>query len=111
MKMIVAMIQPFKLNDVVLRLEGIKRFPGLTVTECRGFGREKTKPHEMTAAEAATDFTKKVRLEIAAPDELSGPITDAIAEGAHTGLRGDGWVFVWTLDNAVHIRTLKTSAP
>ena len=106
MKMITAIIQPFKLDEVVLALERIPAFPGLTVTQCRGFGREKVEPHERSAAEAVTDFIDKIRLEVAASDDLAGEIVDAIARAAHTGRRGDGKVFVWALDRAVRIVTL-----
>lgn len=105
MKMITALIQPFKLDDVVLALEHITAFPGLTVTKCRGFGREKTEPHERSVREAVTDFTAKVRIEIAASDSVAVEIAETIARAAHTGRGGDGKVFVWTLDHAIRITT------
>lgn len=108
MKMIVAMIQPFRLGKVTWALEEIPGFPGMTVTDVRGFGREKSlhdegSPHRVI--EDFVEYVKKVRVEVAARDEMVAQIVDTIKTVAHTGNRGDGKIFVSSLDDAVRIQT------
>lgn len=111
--MIVAVIQPFKLDDVTLALEALPHFGGMTVTECRGFGQGKVAEESDVAAYASRgegaqliDFTTKTRVEIAAAgSDAAVSIADTIARAAHTGNPGDGKVFVWPLARAVRVRT------
>lgn len=108
MKMIVAMIQPFRLSKVTRALEEIPGFPGMTVTDVRGFGREKSLHEEGAPHRVIEDFVEyvnKVRIEVAARDEMAIVIVDTIERTAHTGNRGDGKIFVSTLDDAVRIQT------
>jgi nitrogen regulatory protein P-II 2 len=111
MKMIVAVVQPFRLSKVTQALEEIRGFPGMTVTDVRGFGREKSvheegAPHRII--EDFVEYVKKVRIEIAARDEMVATIVETIARVAHTGNRGDGKIFVAALDDAVRIQTGET---
>ena len=107
MKIITAIIQPFMRGKVTNALEEIDGFPGITVTEVRGFGREKGAhegvPHSVT--EDVVEYIEKVRIEIVARDEMVAEIVDTIARVAHTGNRGDGKIFVWAVERAVRIRT------
>lgn len=111
MKMIAAMIQPFMLTKLTRALEEIEDFPGMTVTDVQGFGREKAHhvPGEQhSRMEDVVDFVKKVRVEIAAHDDMIDRIVETIVRAAHTGNRGDGKVFVWPLDQAIRIKTGET---
>ena len=108
MKMIMAIIQPFMLEKVTHALERIDGFPGVTITDVRGFGREKA-THEHRAhhqrLDDVVDYVKKARLEIVAHDDMAALIEKTIAEVAHTGNRGDGKVFVWPIESALRIKT------
>jgi nitrogen regulatory protein P-II 2 len=106
MKIIMAIIQPFRLDKVIDALEEIENFPGVTVSDARGFGRLKSESEQH--APHFDPFHKKVRLEIAAPDEIADEIADIIAARAHTGNHGDGKIFVWTIDNAIRDQTGET---
>lgn len=108
MKMIVVVLQPFRLSKVTHALEQIAGFPGMTVTDVRGFGREKSAHDEGAPHRVVEDFVeyvKKVRVEIAARDEMVDAIVSTIERVAHTGNRGDGKIFVWPLGDAVRIQT------
>lgn len=112
MKMITAMVQPFMLSKVTSALEEIDGFPGMTVTDVRGFGREKGihahgAPHRII--EDFVEYVKKARIEIVALDEMTDLIVDTIVRTAHTGNPGDGKVFVWPVDRAVRIQTGETN--
>lgn len=111
MKMITAVVQPFMLTRLMRSLEAITDFPGMTVTEVQGFGREKSH-HEAGAVhsriEDVVDFVKKVRLDIVAHDAMVESIVGEIARTAHTGNRGDGKIFVLPVENAVRIKTGET---
>jgi nitrogen regulatory protein PII len=112
MKMITAIIQPFMLTKLTRAFEEIDDFPGMTVADVRGFGREKAHPErgaQHSRLEDLVDFTEKVRVEVAAPDALVDLIVQTIAEVAHTGNRGDGKVFVWPIDSALRVRTGETA--
>ena len=100
MKLITAIIKPFKLDAVreALAAAGID---GMTVTEVIGYGRQKG--HR--GAEYQVDFVSKVRIEVAVPDEIADKAIEAIAESARTGEIGDGKIFVMPIDHAVRIRT------
>lgn len=111
MKMITAMIQPFMLGKVTRALEEIYGLPGLTVTDVRGFGREKSAhdvgaPHRVI--EDFVEYVKKVRIEIVARDDMVERIVDTIVNAAHTGRRGDGKVFVWSVERAIRVQTGET---
>ena len=111
MKIITAIVQPFMLSKVTGALEDIQGFPGMTVTDVRGFGREKS-TQEKGAAHRVEDFVeyvKKARIEIVARDEMVDSIVETIARTAHTGNRGDGKVFVWPVERAVRIQTGETN--
>ncbi|MEO6246562.1 MAG: P-II family nitrogen regulator [Opitutaceae bacterium] len=104
MKLIIAIIKPFKLEDVkqALATVGIE---GMTVTDVKGFGRQKGHTEIYRGSEYTVDFLPKVKLEIAVSDELVGPAIDAICKGAKTGKIGDGKIFVVPLEEIVRIRT------
>jgi len=105
MKEVRAYVQTFMLEHVIEALLAIPGFPGISVTDARGFGCERAAPHEAGPAEELTDFTPKLRLEIVAPDDLSDRIVRAIAGAARTGNRGDGKIFVADVARAVRVRT------
>lgn len=112
MKMITAIIQPFMLTKLTRAFAEIDDFPGMTVTDVRGFGREKAHPErgaQHSRMEDLVDFTAKVRVEVAAPDALVERIVQSIAQVAHTGNRGDGKVFVWPIEAALRIQTGETA--
>ena len=108
MKMIAAVIQPFMLTKVTRALEEIEDFPGMTVVDVKGFGREKAQ-HDAgvrhSRIEDVVDFVKKVRLEIVAHDAMVERILDTIVRSTHTGNRGDGKIFVLPVEHAVRIKT------
>ena len=108
MKIITAMVQPFMLSKVTGALEEIEGFPGMTVTDVRGFGREKSThdqgtPHRVI--EEFVEYIKKARIEIVAREEMVDSIIETIARVAHTGNRGDGKIFVWSVERAIRIQT------
>ncbi len=104
MKMIIAIIKPFKLDDVrdAIAEAGIQ---GMTVTEVRGFGRQKGHTELYRGAEYVVDFLPKLKLEIAVPDERVDAVVEAIADAAASGRIGDGKIFVHQLERVVRIRT------
>ena len=106
MKVITAIIRPPMLGKVTNALEEMDGFPGMTVTDVRGFGRRITAHEEDAPLE---DFIDKIRLEIVSRDEMVEQIVDAIARVAHTGNHGDGKVFVWPVGQATRIRTGETN--
>jgi len=104
MKKIEAIIKPFKLDEVKERLNAVG-VQGLTVTEVKGFGRQKGHTELYRGAEYVVDFQPKAKLEILAPEEQVDDIIDAIMTAAHTGRIGDGKIFVLPVDDVVRIRT------
>jgi nitrogen regulatory protein PII len=102
--MITAIIKPFKLDDVrdALGQAGVQ---GMTVTEVRGFGRQKGHTELYRGAEYVVDFLPKLKLEIAVPDDQVEVVVETIAEAAVSGRIGDGKIFVQDLEQAVRIRT------
>lgn len=132
--MVVAIIQPFKLDRVTLALEAIPDFAGLTVTDCRGFGRGKVRGEPgdqagggpgvsqggrpsgwgsspLDPGQGVVDFTPKVRLEVVVATRPSAEmVMETIAEAAHTGRRGDGKIFVIRVTDVMRIRTLDRGA-
>ncbi|MCH1414064.1 MAG: P-II family nitrogen regulator [Glaciecola sp.] len=104
MKLITAIIKPFKLDDVREAISDIG-IDGLTVTEVKGFGRQKGHTELYRGAEYQVDFLPKVKLEIAVNDDQVDRLVEVITENARTGKIGDGKVFVYNLEQAVRIRT------
>jgi nitrogen regulatory protein P-II 1 len=104
MKKIEAIIKPFKLDEVkeALHEVGIK---GITVTEAKGFGRQKGHTELYRGAEYVVDFLPKVKIEVVMEDGLVDRAIEAIQQAAHTGRIGDGKIFVSTIDEAIRIRT------
>jgi nitrogen regulatory protein P-II 2 len=104
MKMIVAVIKPSRL-DAVLEAVTEAGASGLTVTEVRGYGRQRGKTEVYRGAEYEIKLLPKVKLEIAVPDDIAQAVVDAVAKTANTGKIGDGKVFVMDLEQALRIRT------
>jgi nitrogen regulatory protein P-II 2 len=104
MKLIIAIIKPFKLEEVRDAVSAIG-VQGLTVTEVRGFGRQKGQTEIYRGAEYTTSFVPKTRLDIAVADNLAAQVVEAIQASAGTGSIGDGKIFVLDLEQAVRIRT------
>ena len=104
MKKIEARIKPFKLDDVRESLSDIG-ISGMTITEVRGFGRQKGHTELYRGAEYMVDFLPKVKLEVVVPDELVDQCIEAIIETAQTGKIGDGKIFVYDVERAIRIRT------
>ncbi len=107
MKLITAIIKPFKLDDVREALSEIG-VQGMTVTEVKGFGRQKGHTELYRGAEYVIDFLPKVKVEVAIDDGLLDQCLEAIGKAANTGKVGDGKVFVFALEEAVRIRTGET---
>jgi len=104
MKLITAIIKPFKLDDVREALTEIG-VTGVTVTEVKGFGRQKGHTELYRGAEYAVDFLPKVKMEIAVSDEILDQALSTIVNAADTGKIGDGKIFVTTLEEVIRIRT------
>jgi len=104
MKLIIAIIKPFKLEEVKAALSDLG-VEGMTVTEVKGFGRQKGHTEIYRGSEYTVDFLPKVKIEIALPDELVGAAVDAIVKSAKTGKIGDGKVFIVPLEEVIRIRT------
>lgn len=104
MKMITAVIKPFKLDAVREALADVA-VSGMTVTEVKGFGRQRGHTELYRGAEYTVDFLPKAKLEVAVADDLADSVVEAIAAAARTGKVGDGKIFVAPLDRAIRIRT------
>jgi len=104
MKLIVAIIKPFKLDEVKDALNEIG-IEGITVCEVKGFGRQKGHTELYRGAEYVVDFIPKVKIELAIADELVAKVVDTIEQTAKTGRIGDGKIFILPMDEAVRIRT------
>ena len=109
MKMITAVIKPFKLDDVRESLADIG-VQGITVTEVKGFGRQKGHTELYRGAEYVVDFLPKVKLEVAISDDLVDTTVEAITKSAATGKIGDGKIFISSLDEVIRILTGETGA-
>ena len=107
MKMITAIIKPFKLDDVREALSEIG-VQGITVTEVKGFGRQKGHTELYRGAEYVVDFLPKVKLETVVDDDEVDKVVDAISKAANTGKIGDGKIFVLNVEQAIRIRTGET---
>ena len=107
MKLIMAVIKPFRLDDVrdALSEIGIK---GMTITEVKGFGRQKGHTELYRGAEYAVDFLPKIKLEVAVPSDLVDRVIESITTAAQTGTIGDGKIFVSEIEQATRIRTGET---
>jgi len=104
MKKIEAIVKPFKLDEVKEALQGMG-IQGMTVTEVKGFGRQKGHTELYRGAEYVVDFLPKVKIEVAVSDEMADKTVQAIVEAASTGRIGDGKIFVHDLTEVVRIRT------
>lgn len=104
MKKIEAIIKPFKLDDVVDALSEVG-IEGITVSEVRGFGRQKGRTEVYKGAEYVVDFLPKIKLEVVLPDALVDNAVEAIRKTAHTGKIGDGKIFVLPVESVLRIRT------
>jgi nitrogen regulatory protein P-II 2 len=109
MKLVIAIIKPFKLEDVRDALLGVG-VHGMTVTEVKGYGRQKGHTEIYRGAEYAVNFLPKIRIEVAVPTNQVEQVVEAIGSAAKTGQIGDGKVFVTTIDQAIRIRTGETDA-
>jgi nitrogen regulatory protein PII len=109
MKLITAIIKPFKLDEVRAALSELG-VSGMTVTECKGFGRQRGHTELYRGAEYVVDFVPKSRVEIAVPSELVDQVVDAIIKVARTGKVGDGKIFISDLQRVVRIRTGETDS-
>ncbi|QQS53155.1 MAG: P-II family nitrogen regulator [Candidatus Competibacteraceae bacterium] len=104
MKLITAVIKPFKLDDVREALSEVGA-QGITVTEVKGFGRQKGHTELYRGAEYVVDFLPKIKIEVGVTDDLADRVVEVISGAANTGKVGDGKIFIVDLDNAVRIRT------
>jgi len=104
MKKIEAIVKPFKLDEVKEALQGIG-IQGMTVTEVKGFGRQKGHTELYRGAEYVVDFLPKIKIELVVADELADKAVSAITEAANTGRIGDGKIFVFAVEEAIRIRT------
>jgi nitrogen regulatory protein P-II 1 len=104
MKKVEAIIKPFKLDEVKEALHGIG-IQGMTITEVKGFGRQKGHTELYRGAEYVVDFLPKIKLEVAVADDVVDKVIDAIVEAANTGRIGDGKIFVLPIEEAIRIRT------
>ena len=107
MKLITAIIKPFKLDDVREALADVG-VQGITVTEVKGFGRQKGHTELYRGAEYVVDFLPKVKLEVVVSDDILDAVIEAIEKAAKTGKIGDGKVFVYKVEQALRIRTGET---
>jgi nitrogen regulatory protein PII len=104
MKLIIAVIKPYKLEEVREALSAVG-IAGMTMSEVKGFGRQKGHTEIYRGSEYTVDFLPKVRLEIAVPDAIAGSVVAAIMKAARTGKIGDGKIFITPLEEAIRIRT------
>ena len=109
MKLITAIIKPFKLDDVRQAVADIG-IQGITVTEVKGFGRQRGHTELYRGAEYVVDFLPKAKIELAVSDDVAEQVIEAIASTARTGKIGDGKIFVVDLEQAIRIRTGETGA-
>ena len=109
MKLITAVVKPFKLDDVRESLSELG-VQGMTVTELKGFGRQKGHTELYRGAEYVVDFLPKVKIEVAVAEDLTEKVIEAITKAANTGKIGDGKIFVTSLEQVIRIRTGETGA-
>jgi nitrogen regulatory protein P-II 2 len=108
MKLVIAVIKPFKLDDVreALSAAGVQ---GMTVSEVKGFGRQKGQTEIYRGAEYTTNMVPKIKIEVVVEDGQAAQVVETIQQAAHTGSIGDGKIFVADIDQAVRIRTGETN--
>tara|TARA_B100000029_G_scaffold446453_1_gene467610 strand:+ start:90 stop:428 length:339 start_codon:yes stop_codon:yes gene_type:complete len=109
MKFVTAIIKPFKLDDVREALSDLG-VHGMTVTEVKGFGRQKGHTELYRGAEYVVDFLPKIKIEVAVDDAQLDAVVEAVGTAAHSGKIGDGKIFVFDLEQAIRIRTGETAA-
>ncbi|BBM01091.1 MULTISPECIES: P-II family nitrogen regulator [Microbulbifer] len=109
MKLITAVVKPFKLDDVRTALSEVG-VQGMTVTEVKGFGRQKGHTELYRGAEYVVDFLPKVKLELAVDDDMVDSAVEAITKAAQTGKIGDGKIFITALEEVIRIRTGETGS-
>ena len=109
MKLVMAIIKPFKLDEVRESLTALG-VQGLTVSEVKGFGRQKGQTEIYRGAEYAVNFLPKVKIEVAVANDLAGQVVEVVQKAANTGRIGDGKIFVYDVEQAVRIRTGETNA-
>jgi len=107
MKLVIAIIKPFKLDEVREALSGLG-VQGMTVTEVKGFGRQKGQTEIYRGAEYSTNMVPKIKVEVATTDDLASRVVEVIQQSANTGSIGDGKIFVLDVAQAVRIRTGET---
>lgn len=107
MKLVTAIIKPFKMDDAREALSEIG-IDGMTVTEVKGFGRQKGHTELYRGAEYSVDFLPKIKFEIAVKDDFAERVVEAIINSAYTGKIGDGKIFVTNIENVIRIRTGET---
>jgi nitrogen regulatory protein P-II 2 len=107
MKLVIAIIKPFKLDEVREALSGVG-VAGMTVTEVKGFGRQKGQTEIYRGAEYSTNMVPKIKIEVACATDMAGAVIEAIQASANTGAIGDGKIFVLDVGQAVRIRTGET---
>lgn len=107
MKLVIAIIKPFKLDEVREALSALG-VQGMTVTEVKGFGRQKGQTEIYRGAEYSTNMVPKIKVEVATTDDLAARVVEAIQQSANTGAIGDGKIFVLEVAQAVRIRTGET---
>ncbi|OOR89268.1 transcriptional regulator [Moraxella caviae] len=104
MKLISAIVKPFKLDDIREALSELG-VNGMTITEVKGFGRQKGHTEMYRGAEYVVDFLPKIKIEVACTDEMAEPIIEAMVKAANTGKIGDGKIFITPLEGVIRIRT------
>jgi nitrogen regulatory protein PII len=105
MKHVIAFIKPHKLSDVTLALHRVEGLTGMSAADVRGFGRGRARDMPDTFSEGAADFVPRVRIEVVCRDEIVEEVVETIRREAHTGLRGDGKIYVAPVEDAVRIST------
>jgi nitrogen regulatory protein PII len=107
MKLVLAIVEQFRLDDVTRALTAVAGFPGITVSDVRGFGRERAEAPVSRADDEVDYFSAKCRLETVVHDDQVNEVVSAISHAAHTGRYGDGMVFVLPVERAVRIMNLR----
>ncbi len=108
MKAIVAFIKPHKLADVTLALRKLEGISGMTVSDVRGFGRTRAEGSPDLVPDEVADFVRKTRIDIFCRDSMATTVMDIIEHYAHTGVHGDGKIYLWDIAHAVRISTGET---
>ena len=107
MKLVLAFVQPFKLNEITRGLEEIGGFPGMSVGAVRGFGRDHLETRALGDELELEDFTDKIQIEAIVQDDQVDVVINAIAAAAHTGRYGDGMIFILPVERSFRIATLR----